>query len=96
VPPPVPAPEPAATAPVERNATGAAFEIVVASFRTEARAASVASQVADAGLTVRQRVVGEWQQVIAGPFASREEAASAQQRLERAGLPGTQVVSTKP
>jgi type II secretory pathway predicted ATPase ExeA len=96
VPSPAAAPEPAPAAPAERNQTGGAFEIVVASFRTEARATSVAAQVSAAGLAVRQRAVGEWQQVIAGPFASREEAAGAQQRLERAGLSGTNIVSTKP
>ena len=75
-----------------RDAIGPSFEIIVASFRTEARAASVAAQVGDAGLTVKRRTIGGWQQVIAGPFPSREEADAAHQRLERAGLPGTQVV----
>jgi cell division protein FtsN len=68
-----------------------AFEIVVASFRTEARAAAVAAQVSDAGLPVRRREAGGWQQVIAGPFASREAAAAAQVRLERAGVTRTQI-----
>jgi type II secretory pathway predicted ATPase ExeA/cell division septation protein DedD len=70
------------------------FEIIVASFRTEERAAAVMFQVTDAGLPVRQRVVGGWHQVLAGPFSSREEADAGRLRLERAGLPGTQVVST--
>jgi general secretion pathway protein A len=84
---------PGAAAP---TATAQSFEIVVASFRTESRAAAVAAQVSGAGLTVRRRVIGGWQQVIAGPFASREEADAARQRLEQAGLPGTQVVSGTP
>jgi cell division septation protein DedD len=99
-----PAPEPptpiAPVAPVapDSRPTAAApsFEIVVASFRTESRAAAVAAQVSGAGLAVRRRVIGGWQQVIAGPFASREEADAARQRLEQAGLPGTQVVSATP
>ena len=80
---------PPATAPVN------AFEIIVASFRTEERAASVMSQVTDAGLAVRQRSIGGWQQVLAGPFATREEADAGRLRLERAGLAGTQVVVTQ-
>jgi cell division protein FtsN len=78
------------------SATASAFEIVVASFRTESRADAVAAQVSSAGLAVRRRVIGAWQQVIAGPFASREEADTARQRLEQAGLPGTQIVSATP
>jgi cell division protein FtsN len=70
------------------------FEIVVASFRTDARAATVATQVSDAGLPVRRRSVDGWQQVIAGPFASREEADAARQRLEGAGFSGTHIAST--
>ena len=90
----LPAPE-RATAPAAAatpDAISPAFEILVASFRTEARAAAVAAQVSDAGLKVRQRGVGGWQQVIAGPFASREEADAGRQRLEGAGLAGTQIV----
>ena len=68
------------------------FDIVVASFRTEARAASVAADVSSLGLPVRRRVVVDWQQVIAGPFASRAEADEAQRRLDRAGLTNTQMV----
>jgi cell division protein FtsN len=52
--------------------------------------------VSGAGLAVRRRVIGGWQQVIAGPFVSREEADAARLRLEHAGLPGTQVVSATP
>jgi general secretion pathway protein A len=97
--PPAAAPEPGAGATPAAAAPGAAapsFEIVVASFRTESRAAAVAEQVSGAGLTVRRRVIGGWQQVIAGPFASREAADAARQRLEQAGLPGTQVVAATP
>jgi cell division septation protein DedD len=69
------------------------FEIVVASFRTEPRAAALAQQVTDAGLKVRRREVGGWLQVLAGPFASREEADAAHQRLDEAGLTGSQVIA---
>jgi general secretion pathway protein A len=74
------------------DATNNPFEIVVASFRTEARAASVAAAVSSLGLPVRRRAIGGWQQVIAGPFASRAQADAVQQRLAGAGLAQTVVV----
>ena len=84
------------TAPASREAaaaaTGERFEIVVASFRTDARATSVAAEVAALGLPIRRRVSDGWQQVLAGPFASRAQAEDAQQRLDRAGLTRTQIV----
>jgi len=87
---------PEATAPAHSaeaaTATGGRFEIVVASFRTEARATSAAAEVAALGLPIRRRVSDGWQQVVVGPFASRLDAEEAQQRLHRAGLTGTQVV----
>jgi general secretion pathway protein A len=79
------------SAPAEAS-TGMRFEIVVASFRTDARAASVASQVAALGLPVRRRVSDSWQQVVSGPFGSRSDAEEAQQRLHGGGLTGTQIV----
>jgi general secretion pathway protein A len=78
----------AAAAPHER------FDIVVASFRTDARATSVTAEVAALGLPTRRRVLDGWQQVICGPFASRMDAEKAQQRLDRAGLTGTQIAPT--
>jgi type II secretory pathway predicted ATPase ExeA/cell division septation protein DedD len=95
-----PPPPSAAAAPGRQSAPPAAasasgsFEIVVASFRTEPRAAAVEAQVTAAGLAVRRREVGGWLQVIAGPFPTREAADLAHQRLETAGLPGTQIVAT--
>jgi len=68
------------------------FEIVVASFRTNSRAAAVADDVTALGLPVRRRIANGWQQVLAGPFASRVKAQDAQERLDRAGLSGTQIV----
>ena len=93
-PPPIAAPEHAAAA-AARGTIAPSFEIVVASFRTEARAASATAQVSDAGLPVRRRTAGGWQQVIAGPFASREAADAAHQRLERAGFPATHITSAE-
>jgi cell division protein FtsN len=68
------------------------FEIVIASFRTEGRAAAVAAEVTALNLPVRRRVADGWQQVLSGPFTSRAEADAAQQRLDQAGLTGTKIV----
>ncbi|MGE5243036.1 MAG: AAA family ATPase [Betaproteobacteria bacterium] len=73
---------------------GGAFEIVVASFKTESRAQSVAADLAALGLPARRRVRGIWQQVICGPFATRSGAEEAQQRLERAGYADTEIAAT--
>jgi cell division protein FtsN len=54
----------------------------------------VAAEVAALGLPTRRRVLDGWQQVICGPFASRMDAEKAQQRLDRAGLTGTQIAPT--
>ena len=70
------------------------FDIVVASFRTDARATSVMSEVAGLGLPIRRRLSNGWHQVLSGPFASRPDAEDAQQQLHRAGLSGTQIVPT--
>jgi len=64
----------------------------VASFHTATRATAVAADVAALGLPVRQRTAGDWQQVLAGPYQSAAEGQEAQQRLERAGFTGTQLV----
>jgi len=68
------------------------FEIVVASFRTTTRAAEVAAELTALGQPVRQRSSDGWQQVLAGPFPTRESAQTAQARLDSAGYTGTQIV----
>ena len=73
-------------------ATGTGFDIVVASFRTEGRASSVAGEVEALGLPIRRRLSDGWYQLISGPFASRAKAEDAQQQLQRAGIAGTQIV----
>jgi cell division protein FtsN len=72
------------------------FEIVVASFRTVTRASAVAAEVVALGQPVRQRESDGWQQVLAGPFASRSAAEQAQQRLDSAGYTGTKIVPAHP
>jgi type II secretory pathway predicted ATPase ExeA/cell division septation protein DedD len=89
----LPVPEATGTAARSAESTGDVFEIVVASFRTAARATDVAANVAALGQPVRQRTTGGWQQVLAGPYASSAQAREAQQRLERAGFIGTRIVT---
>jgi type II secretory pathway predicted ATPase ExeA len=81
---------PAATAPAA--AADSRFDVVVASFRTDARATSVADEVSALGVPVRRREADGWQQVVAGPFPTRTAAEEAQQRIHGAGLTGTQIV----
>lgn len=83
-------PTPASPRPAAPPAGG--FEILVAAFRTEPRAASVQAEVSKLGLPARRRMLGTWAQVICGPFPSRTSAEEAQQRLNRAGFAGTQIV----
>jgi general secretion pathway protein A len=71
---------------------GEEFEIVAASFRTEARAEAVVAEVGALNLPARRRVADGWQQVILGPFRSRADADAARQRLDDAGLTGAQIV----
>ena len=89
-PPPAPS-RPPGTPPPAPRPSGAAFEIVVASFRTEARAADVVTAISALGEPVQKRFLGGWQQVVAGPYASDELVRAAQQRLARAGFTGTHV-----
>jgi cell division protein FtsN len=70
------------------------FDIVVGSFRTDARAAALAASVSALGVPSRRRVSNGWQQVVSGPFATRSDAEAAQQRLQRGGLSGSQIVPT--
>jgi general secretion pathway protein A len=79
----------AASAPAE---TTGPFEIVVASFRTMTRASEVAAELTALGQANRQRTSDGWQQVLAGPFPTREAAVAAQERLDSAGYTGTQIV----
>jgi cell division protein FtsN len=90
----VSAPKPTAGAPAPA-AAGTRFDVVVASFRTEARAAAIGASVAALNLPVRQRVADGWQQIVVGPFNSRAEAESAIGRLDRAGLTGAQIVASE-
>jgi general secretion pathway protein A len=93
---PASAEAPAPLPPTAARPADGRFDIVVASFRTDARATAVAAEIAALGLPIGRRVSDGWQQVVSGPFASRSEAEEAQQRLQRSGFAGTQIVPAVP
>jgi type II secretory pathway predicted ATPase ExeA len=72
------------------------FTVVTAPFRTPGGAADAAARAARLGLPTFTRAAPEAHQVVIGPYASREEARTAQQQLETAQLHGTQIVMTPP
>jgi general secretion pathway protein A len=90
--PPVNAPPVSPSVAAQAPPDAGPFEIVVASFRTMTRASEVAAELTALGQPVRQRTSDGWQQVLAGPFPTREAATAAQERLDRAGYTGTQIV----
>ena len=90
--PPLNAPPVSSTGQAPTPANAGPFEIVVASFRTMTRASEVAAELTALGQPVRQRTSDGWQQVLAGPFPTRDAATAAQERLDRAGYTGTQIV----
>ena len=72
---------------------GGVFQIAVAAFKTESRARDVATAITATQVpaTVRLDPTGSWYRVLAGPFATREAAQTAQATLERAGYDGTRI-----
>jgi len=56
------------------------------------RASEVAAELTALGQRVRQRTADGWEQVLVGPFPTREAAVAAQEQLDRAGYTGTQIV----
>ena len=86
-------PTASAAAPARSTTAGGAFQIAVAAFRTESRARDVATAVSGMQIpaTVRSDSTGTWYRVLAGPFATREAAQTAQAALERGGYEGTQI-----
>ena len=67
------------------------FLIVVSSFRTRSRATQVAADIVALGLPALVRSMSGWQQVIVGPYVSREEAVEAQIRLAAAHMTDTSI-----
>lgn len=69
------------------------YRIVIAAFKTAARAQQVASDLQQQQLatTVRADPTNTWHQVVAGPYPSIDAARQAQRTIERAGFTDTQI-----
>jgi cell division protein FtsN len=81
---------PASAAP---PAAAGSFQLAVAAFKTQSRADEVTRALAalDVPASVRLDPTGTWYRVVAGPFATREAAVSAQDALARQGYAGTRI-----
>lgn len=69
----------------------------MAAFRTEARASEVVTSLKALQIPASVRIdsTGTWQQVMAGPFATRDAAQAAQEALTQAGYADTRI-TTRP
>jgi general secretion pathway protein A len=72
----------------------ARFLIVVSSFRTRDRATQVAADIVALGLPAFVRTSSDWQQVVVGPYTSRQDAAGAQTRLAIAHIADTKITES--
>jgi general secretion pathway protein A len=68
--------------------------VVVSSFRTRDRAAQVATDIVGLGLPGFVRTNSGWQEVVVGPYSSRDAALTAQQKLSGARYPDTKIVDS--
>jgi cell division protein FtsN len=70
--------------------------IVVSSFRTRDRANQVAENIVALGLPATVRSLPGWEQVVVGPYVSRQDVMAAQGRLTAAHFADTKITSTTP
>ena len=94
-PPPKPqAPAVAAAPAASTSAADNPLLVVVSSFRTRDRAAQVASEIVGLGLPGYVRTNSGWQEVVVGPYSSRDAALAAQKKLAGARYPDTKIVDS--
>jgi energy-coupling factor transporter ATP-binding protein EcfA2 len=74
------------------------YRIAVASFRSSGRAEQIAGQLREQqiAVTIRPGRLGDWFQVMAGPYATVEEAREVQRVLARSGFPDTEIAQPQP
>lgn len=82
--------------PPPASSTADKFLIIVSSFRTRDRATQVAKDIVAVGLPASVRTSSGWEQVVVGPYTSRQEAVAAQGRLEGAHFADTKLVAPTP
>jgi len=87
---------PRAAAPATASPLAEDFLIIVSSFRTRDRASQVATDIAGLGLPASVRTATGWEQVVVGPYGSREQAVAAQSRLVTAHYADTKVTQNAP
>jgi general secretion pathway protein A len=68
--------------------------VVVSSFRTRDRAAQVATEIVGLGLPGFVRTNSGWQEVVVGPYSSRDAAVTAQKKLAGDRYPDTKIVDS--
>jgi general secretion pathway protein A len=68
--------------------------VVVSSFHTRDRAAQVATEIVGLGMPGFVRPNSGWQEVVVGPYSSRDAALTAQQKLAGARYPDTKIVES--
>jgi cell division protein FtsN len=97
--PPAPAAPAAATKPttssLDASSTGE-FMIVVSSFKTRDRSNRVAADILALGMPAFVRTSSGWEQVVVGPYPSRQDALAAQAKLEAAHFADTKVTQGAP
>jgi hypothetical protein len=73
------------------------FTVVAGSFRSPERASAFAARVGELGLPAFTRATdGPWHQVVVGPYATRDEAQTAQRQLGAAKIMDSKIVATAP
>ena len=72
------------------------FLVIVASFRTRDRSTQVAADIVALGLPASVRSTSGWEQVVVGPYSTRQEATGAQSRLENAHFTDMKIVQNGP
>jgi len=72
------------------------FLVLVSSFRTHDRSVRVAADLTALGFPAFVRTSSGWEQVVVGPYMSRQDALSAQGKLENAHFEETQITQAGP
>jgi cell division protein FtsN len=76
--------------------TATGFVVLVSSFRTHERSVRVAADLTALGFPASVRTASGWEQVVVGPYTTRQEAVAAQAELESAHFEETKITQTVP